>query len=478
LRDARVVLVVLLTLVAGCGEKLVPLPTQAAPAHPDMLYPAVPPQMGGMRDAVTRHERGWRFLQADDLRNARSEFSAALRTSPAFYPSEAGLGEVALVQRDYKGALSHFDRVLQRAPAYVPALVGRGDALLGLDRPADATRDFESALAADQSLSVVKQRLAVLRLRTMQQEIASAGRAASAGHYDEAKQAYQRAIAASPESAFLYRDLGVLEREHGETALALASFRKAAELDPNDVRSLTEIGSILEAEQDYAGALDAYTRAAASQPGSDLGQSIRRVRDKMALATLPVEYAQIPAAPDVTRAGLAALIGVHFPGWLEQAGTRHSGLITDARSSWAAPWILPVVRAGVMEPFPNHTFQPEAPVTRLELARIMSRLLDLAGESNSSLLSKWQGTQPGIADVPPTNLAYQALAQVVSAGVMKLSASGSFRPADTASGAEAVQAIDRVAEIIGPGPGAGMRNWNRASSTAYTGASPLSQGRM
>ena len=35
-------------------------------------------------------------------------------------------------------------------------------------------------------------------------------------------------------------------------------------------------------------------------------------------------------------------------------------VVTDIRNHWAAPWITMVARAGVIEPFPNHTFQPRA----------------------------------------------------------------------------------------------------------------------
>ena len=42
--------------------------------------------------------------------------------------------------------------------------------------------------------------------------------------------------------------------------------------------------------------------------------------------------------------------------------------MTDARNHWAATWIMTVVRAGIIDPFDNHTFQPRALVRRTDLA--------------------------------------------------------------------------------------------------------------
>ena len=54
-------------------------------------------------------------------------------------------------------------------------------------------------------------------------------------------------------------------------------------------------------------------------------------------------------------------------------------VLTDIRGNWAAPWIQAVTRAGVIEAFPNHTFQPNATVRRGDLAQAVSRVLALIG---------------------------------------------------------------------------------------------------
>ena len=148
----KVALLVLLGLVSACAPKVVPVPTVTAPKYPDLVMPAVPEPLAS-DPAASNQDRGWRFLQAGDLRNAEKEFSTALKLSPGFFPSDAALGDLELARKDPKAALPHFDRALERDARYVPALVGRGQALLALNRNADALAAFEAAVAVDPSLA-------------------------------------------------------------------------------------------------------------------------------------------------------------------------------------------------------------------------------------------------------------------------------------------------------------------------------------
>jgi hypothetical protein len=118
-------------------------------------------------------------------------------------------------------------------------------------------------------------------------------------------------------------------------------------------------------------------------------------------------------------------------------------VVTDVRSHWASSWIMAVVRAGVMEPFPNHTFQARGLVRRLEMAQVVTRVLELIGDRHPARAREWTQGRPLIGDLPPTHLGYPAAATVVSAGVMPL-VDGMFRPARPVSGAEAIDVVERL----------------------------------
>src|SRR5215510_3635380 len=194
----------LIVVLAAAGCHNVAPPVVTAPRFPDFVTPTLSPPDPRLAALEKTHAAAWQFLQAGDLTRAEREFQAILKRSAAFYPSEAALGYVSLARQSYEPALQHFDRVLQAWPTYVPALVGRGETLLALSREPEALAAFEAALQADSTLTDISRRVEVLKARAAQEKVAAAGRAAAAGRLEEAAADYQEAIAASPESAFLF----------------------------------------------------------------------------------------------------------------------------------------------------------------------------------------------------------------------------------------------------------------------------------
>jgi tetratricopeptide (TPR) repeat protein len=424
---------------AGCAARMPAVP--ASLAHPEFVHPAVPASLRA-GSAARDHERGWRYLQADNLERAAEAFSQALRRVPSFHPSMAGQGYVALASGRLEDALEAFDKALARDPAYAPALAGRGHALLALDR-ADAAADaFEAAVTADPALSDLNGRVAVLRLRSIQTRIARAREAAAAGRLAEARAAYQSAIEASPESAFLHRELAQVEVRRGAADAALEHLRKAADLDPDDAAARVEIGTLLEARDDFDGALGSYREAYELQPDPELAERITAVRARARDARLPAEFRAIASASQLTRGELAALIGVRFEPLLGTAPSR-SVVLTDIRGHWAAEWIQRVVEAGVMDAFENHTFQPGLVVRRSDLAAVARRIALLEDSSRPGLGLR-QANRPGIADVSPSHLSYPAVSFVVASGLMPLADGSRFQPSRAVTGAEAVDLVDRL----------------------------------
>ena len=256
--------VLLAGAMAACTPKVVPAPLVDVPKYPEFVAPALPSSASAA--AVSGQDRGWRFLQTGDLKNAQREFDVTLKTAPDFYPAETSLGYVELARKDPKAALTHFERALDARRDEVAALIGRGQALVALNREADAADAFEAALLVDPSMTDVKRRIEVLKFRASEQDVARARQAARAGRLDEAVAGYTRAIAASPDSAFLYRELAAVERQKGDGTRALEHFRKAVALDAADATSLVQIGEILDERGDLAAAEKSYADAQALEP--------------------------------------------------------------------------------------------------------------------------------------------------------------------------------------------------------------------
>lgn len=439
-------------LAAACASKQVP-PAPTSLAHPEFLYPSVPALL--QKTFSAQHvDLGWRYLQIDDLRGADREFAAALKSDPKMYPAHAGHGFVALARRDFDRAVPAFDAALATSASYVPALVGRGQALLALGRDGDALALFETALKLDPTLTDVRQRAEVLRFRGVQDLIEAARAAAKSGRVPEARAAYERAIATSPESAFLYRELGVLERRAGNMEQAMSRLRRATELDPLDATAFVQLAELLESRQDFAGAGAAYRKAVELDPSPEIEARLATVTKNAREAQLPPEFKSALSAAQITRGDLAAIIGVHLESIVEAAPTRQV-VMTDIRGHWASPWITRVAESGIMPPFENHTFQPNAAVRRGDLAVAISRVLTLVSSSDSALRARL-AQPPAIGDLNNRHVQYAAAAAAVASGVMPLLEGDRFVVGRPVSGSEAVDTVDKVSALSAQRANAGL----------------------
>ena len=448
-------ILVLLIFASACAPKTAPPAAPTDPRFPDFIFPKPATETSG--DITFQHESAWRFLQAGDVKAAERGFSLLVRRTPTFYPAQAGLGYAALARKDAKTALMHFDQAIAADAQYAPALAGRGRALLALQQPGRALESFDAALAVDPSLSSIRSTADVLRLQGMQGGVEDARKAAAEGRLSDARAGYERAILTSPQSPFLFRELAAVELREGMMSAALAHAQKALELEPADPRNHIALADVLEAQGDIARAIEELSAAAAAEPNDALTRRIASLRDRTAAAAMPAEYRQIETSEGITRAQLAALIGVELAPVLNSAPQRNAALLTDVRGHWAAEWIIPVTRAGFMEALPNHSFQPNGIVRRADLAGSISRMLNVIAAGNPQLAGRLRAARRKFADVPAGHLNYPSVSVAVESGALTVAEDGSFQLARPVSGAEALAAVRRLQELTrGAGGPAGF----------------------
>ncbi len=436
---------VLLALAIGssaCAPKSAAPVAPGAPRFPDFVFPAA--DSATPRDVLFQHQTAWEFLQAGDIRAAERGLSALLKRAQDFFPAEAALGYAAMARKDYKSATAHFARALSANRQYAPALAGRGQAHAALNEPALALESFDAALASDPTLAGIRSSADVLRLKLLQERVAGARTAAEEGRLGEARAEYQQAILASSQSPFLFRELALVEMRDGMLPAASEHARIAVELDPADAKNHLALADVLEAQGDHGKALDALMVAEALEPGDALNRRIEAVRGKAAFAAMPEEYKGIEMSPAVTRAQLAALISVQLADLVNRAPQRSPAVLTDVRNHWASASIMAVTRAGFMDGFPNHTFQPSATIRRADLASAASRILNVIALDRPQFAARLRAARHTFPDLPPGHLNYPSASVAVEAGVMQTREDGSFELARPVTGVEAFAAIRRL----------------------------------
>ena len=409
--------------------------------------PGVPTGLAVSAAISARHRDAWLALQAGNLRRAEQEFRALTRQNPAFYPAEAGLGFVLLAGRRYREAEPHFRTATTSDPRYLPGWVGRAESLVALGRDREAIDALERVLTLSPGREVAKTRLEFLRLRMTQGAMDRARRARSAGRLDVAERELEAALVDAPGSALILGELATVELAARRLDEAEAHARRAIQIEPAAAERHALLGDILEAGSKYRDAATAYTRAVALNPKPEWRERVTDLREKATNVLLPASFARLSSAATVTRAETAAFIGIHLETLLARAPARAVDVATDIRAHWAATWIVPVTRAGIMTIYPNHTFQPSATVRRSDLASIVASLVRLAGTSRRAELTRWQAAWPRFTDLAAGHLAYGSAALAVASGAMAVDADGRFEPTRAVTGRELDAAVRRIDAI-------------------------------
>jgi tetratricopeptide (TPR) repeat protein len=429
-------------LAVGCATS--PRADATAVNVTNFPRPEIPAGIAASADLRRSHFDAWEALQAQDVRRASTGFDAILVREPRFYPARTGAAFVLLAGRRFAQAESAFAAVLREEARYLPAVIGRGDALVALGRYVEALGVYEHAVAIDPRTADTRTRLESARIRATQRLVESAAHAREAGRLAEAESALEHAVALAPSSTSLLKEVVTVEIIAGHFDEAEAHVRRAITLEPTDGQWQALLGDVLERRHRYREAAAAYAHAATLDARPEWRARALDLRERAEAALLPSTFDRLTTATQLTRAEVAAFVAIHLDRVVLAAPRRVTDVAVDVRSHWGATWIVPVTRAGIMPIQPNHTFQPDATVTRVELAEVAAALVGFAMPARSTDLARWRAARPVFADLPAGHVAYRAASLAVSSGTMAVDADGRFSPARAATGRELDVLVERV----------------------------------
>jgi Flp pilus assembly protein TadD len=428
-----------LTLVASaaawpaCAKRVAP----PVPEGEEYAFPAPQPGELPAQDVATL-QTAWREVRAGDAAAAAKRYEKLLRQHPGSAAARSGLGYARLRAGQTQAASEAFGAVLAARPQDVPALVGMGSLAARKGDLEGAVVLFRTAAGVAPDDAVVRKRLAALKLQVTDRRMAEAEAALARGDAAAAARAYTAALEAAPEVSGVRLALAQVLAGGGDRAGAIA----VLEADLTGERQvLLELGRLLCEEREFARALEVYTRLLAHGPGDEEARTgQRRAREGLEAAAMPPEYGAIAEALRVSRADLAALLAVRVPA-LRRAGAGEPQVAVDISGSWARDQVARVLALGIMDVYPNHTFQPGATVRRVDLARAAARTLEV--------LHVPAGAAPAPADMSRSHLDFAVVERVLAAGLMGLTPAGAFEPWRPVSGREAIDVVDAVGRLSG-----------------------------
>ena len=397
------------------------------------------------RDEITSRDektlrRAWDDVLAGQVARAEQAATKLLAGRPDLRPVRVVLGFAALRANRLKDSGTTFETVLSAEPNDVAALVGLAsvrrkqgllDQALPLYLKAERLRPRDGALS---------RRASEVKLAVAEAAIAQAGSLSAEGKKAEAIVMLKRALDVAPELSPVRLELADLLVESGRRTEALSVLGAAQDADRNIA---LRIASIRFEEGDLEGAEMALKRGLRDVAEDTEGAALlARIRERRASMALPEPLRVIGEAARVTRAELAALVVERVESLKSNKPVTAGEVASDLSRTWARPQVLRALDLGLMDVYPNHTFQPSGVVRRGELAVVAARVLDLAGWGRSNAVAP--------RDMSPSHLQYSSVVRVLGAGVMQNAASGAFEPWRIVSGAEAKAVVDALARLSAP----------------------------
>ncbi len=204
------------------------------------------------------------YLGLNQLRDARQEFEQVLEIFPAL--AQKGLGEVAIRERRFGDAARHFDLALQRVPTATSLHYSLAMAYRGLGRAADAQSHLDKRGPGTIRVGdPIVDGLQAL-VRGERGLVVLGRRAYDAGQYQEAAEAFAKAVDAAPTSATPRVNLGLAHLQLGNTVEATRAFEAALRVDPTNAVAHASWGALLARERKDAEAVLHFQAALDQSP--------------------------------------------------------------------------------------------------------------------------------------------------------------------------------------------------------------------
>src|SRR5215467_13347113 len=336
-----------LVLLALVLQSSLVLPPRTGMENPATVSP-IP------RKLQKNYDKLWkRFVGGTDDAKLRKDLDSLLQKEKTFDPAWIMEGYLALYKGDNGAARARFSDALKLNPNNRIAVYYLAELAFALGEYTQAATLYGQLLSMPVSLPDLDTKRQRATLLAMDSLLNGAATSERENRFSEAEDRYRQALKIAPNEPVLHTRLADVLLKQNRTEEAEAE-RKAAEgLVPALAAKPTE------AESTKADDLEDLGRW-----GSDI-DVFHRIRD----------------AEATTREQVALLIVRYFPQVTEFRQTPR--IVTDIENSGAKAEIQMVVAVGLMDPLPNHAFEPAAAVTRGDLARTLARLSRMIGVSDS-----------------------------------------------------------------------------------------------
>ena len=408
-----------------------PLPPRYAMENPAAVS-AVPKKLKNDYDKL------WaRFTVGKDDARVLTDFDRLLKRQKSFDAAVLVQAYIHLYERNGPEAANKLEQALAINPNNRIAIYYLAELAFARADYARASDLYARLLAVNNTRSDLETKREKALLLATDNLLRSADRAEQENRLANAEELYRQALLIAPNEPTFHERLAQLLGKEKKWDEALAQYRRQLELggqredtEKNIAEALMNLGRTEEARE----VLDRLRKQGSLD--ESLEAKVNELEDLGRWGNDIGSFREIKEADFLTREQLAAVIVRYFPQVTDFR--QHPQIVTDIEDSWARVEIQTVVGIGLIDPLPNHTFEPATPISRGQFALLLSRMI--------SLLSISPNSAPPIplTDVVPSTTLYSEIQLVVGHGLMSLDDGGNFNLNGNVSGKEAVSAVEHL----------------------------------
>jgi Tfp pilus assembly protein PilF len=419
--------------------------------------------------AAESFQKGLANLNANNLVAAIQFFNLTIQQDPTYIKAYQKLAEVYITQEKYEVAEQNYLRVLEfmkpleSDPTSVPTLLNLGYVQTKQKKYEEALGNYRKALEISPQNPVARDRLASLQPIVFDTHFQKGLELKKRGERDAALEEFRTAQALFPQKLELLVEVGTILLERKEYDTADKYFQQILASNPDSISALLGAGEVELARGGLKKARSYFEKVLNLQPDNAQARAfINKFQEEapspvvnqpgQPIDRIPKEYRRIATRETITRSDLAVLIVVELD--LEEKVQASSELassyqvqpLSDIADHWAKSYILKATGYRLMEPLPDHTFQPDEEITRGELAVTIDQIFTAFSKPLTAVPTP--DYSPSFSDVPLENIYYRAVMRTSRAGIIIQISDSEFGLGKSISGKEVIEILAKVKEML------------------------------
>lgn len=390
-------------------------------------------------------EDAWKSIRLGNTKNAQ-KIVERLGTANSFY--YVGMGYVAYLLGESQTAEQYFKASLSYFPDVELAHFGLAQIYQDSNKVDNAFSEYREILKNNPDNPWAKPRYEEIKGRKTTESLTEAKAFLRAGDGENSKESFLRALYYSPDSTEAHLALGKIYRDEASFQNALLHMKAASAEEAENMDILKEYADTLFQAGELKNSLGIYEDLLENEPGNqEIRDRLETIKNRLGIFELPSQYNAIQSTESVTKEDVAALLSVKYKDIIDEQSGKPP-IIIDISTSWATRFILHTASLGILDVYPNHTFQPKKLITRAEMAEILFRLIEHLKRKGYNFIQQIPPNRIQISDVSPSNYYYRPILLLVSYDIMTLSQDRVFHPDQAVSGREATRLMDLILALI------------------------------